>query len=68
MMKVMKDPIFKDILKCALAQKGLLREINYLRKGLIYAPFLVKSHKKVSRGGEALAASSEVGDDIYPLF
>jgi hypothetical protein len=59
--------ILKDIFRFSAAQKSLSRRTAYLIKGLLFAPFLCRVVRKAA-ADDAVSASSQAGDDIYPLF
>jgi len=59
---------FDDIIRFASAQKSLPKQVSYFIRGLIFGPFILKMSRKTVEEGESVASTSQVGDDIYPLF
>ena len=59
--------ILKDIFRFSAAQKTLSRRTACLIKGLLFAPFLSRVVRKAA-ADDTVSASSQAGDDIYPLF
>jgi hypothetical protein len=63
----MKNKILVDVIRFALSQKSLSKKIIYFFKGLVFVFFLTTINQKTAKG-ETTAATSQAGDDIYPLF
>ena len=59
--------ILQDILRFSAAQRTFPRKMAYLFKGLLFAPFLSRVVRKAA-ADDTVSASSQAGDDIYPLF
>jgi len=59
---------FKDILWFAFTQKTLPKKTSYFLRGLIFQPFMLKLSRKATEEDESVSSSTQVGDDIYPLF
>ncbi len=64
----MKHSLFRELFRFALSKKNFSQKLVYLFKAIIFAPLLYKGTKRMSQGEKAEAMSSQVGDDIYPLF
>jgi hypothetical protein len=60
--------MMKTIIQLSSAQKRWSGKALYLLKGLLFFPFLIRKLDGKSMRDEAVSASSQVGDDIYPLF
>jgi len=67
MAQLIDKEILKDIFRFSAAQKSFSRKTAYLFKGLLFAPFLSRVVRKAA-ADDTVSASSQVGDDIYPLF
>ena len=67
MAQLINRGILKDIIRFSTAQKTISRKTAYLLKGLLFAPFLSRAAQKVT-AADTVSASSQAGDDIYPLF
>ena len=63
----MKNELLNDIIRFAMSRKSLSEKSIYLFKGLLFAPFLDKVSRRAGRD-ESVSATSQAGDDIYPLF
>jgi hypothetical protein len=59
--------ILQDIIRFSTAQRTFPRKMAYLFKGLLFAPFLSRVVRKAA-ADDTVSASSQAGDDIYPLF
>jgi hypothetical protein len=59
--------LLQDIIRFSMAQETLSRKTAYLFKGILFAPFLSRVVRKAAVN-ETVSASSQAGDDIYPLF
>jgi len=62
----MNSRILNDIIQFAMTKKSFTEKSIYFFKGLLFAPFL----DEVTRRDvdESVSATSQAGDDIYPLF
>jgi len=62
----MNSRILNDIIQFAMTKKSFSEKSIYFLKGLLFAPFL----DEVARRDidESVSATSQAGDDIYPLF
>ncbi len=58
----------KDIYSFAMSRPTWGMRVSYLIKGFLLLPWLSKNLSVQANQDQAIAASSEVGDDIYPLF
>lgn len=63
----MKKNLIFDLMGFALSRKSTLERVRYVVLGFVFYPFLVKSLSAATKAGDS-AASSQAGDDIYPLF
>lgn len=68
MVELMKNKLINEILRFALTRKKLSQKAAYLFKGLLFTPFLIKKGAKMTTRDETVSATSQAGDDIYPLF
>ena len=60
--------MMKTIVRFSAAQKRWSGKALYLLKGLLFAPFLIRTLGGKRMRDESVSASSQAGDDIYPLF
>lgn len=56
-----------DLMRFALSKKTVRERLRYSMLCLVFYPFLARKVSAVETENES-AASSQAGDDIYPLF
>lgn len=66
--ELMKKELINKALLFALSRKTLSQKVIYLFKGFLFAPFLIKKSDMMATKEETVSATSQAGDDIYPLF
>ncbi|MFZ3018220.1 MAG: hypothetical protein WA056_07185 [Gallionella sp.] len=63
----MKKVLFWELLQFAFEKKTARERLRYIMLSILFYPFLVREISIGAKSNDS-AASSQAGDDIYPLF
>jgi hypothetical protein len=63
----MKNVLFWELMWFALKRTPAKERLRYLLLAILFYPLLVRENRTGEKNNES-AASSQAGDDIYPLF
>lgn len=63
----MRNTLIIELIRFAWAKKSARERLRYSVLSLVFYPFLAKARSADTKDREA-NSTSQVGDDIYPLF
>ena len=63
----MKNVLLLELMQFAMDKTPAKERLRYLLMAILFYPLLVRENKAGKKNNES-AASSQAGDDIYPLF